>query len=329
MALTNSQYDEIFREYNRRQIRNKHLLDAHKEEAYRVIPRLAEIDHEIGQLALKKAHASLAGDGQDFDLNSAINERSEERIILLTAYGYPADYLEMHYDCPKCKDTGRVGTQKCSCFKKAAVELLYIQSNIRDILKTENFEHFNLDYYPTDVYDDSLQMNARQAAQAAIEKAMDFIRNFETDNDNLFLYGDPGIGKTFLSHCIARELIDASCFVLYFSAYDLFEMLAQQKFYHEEDEQLSAADIFSCDLLIIDDLGTELTNQFVISQLFLCINERLARKKSTIISTNLTLEEFSQVYSERIFSRVYSNFTLIKLIGNDIRIIKKLKGGTH
>ncbi len=329
MALSNSQYDKIMREYNHRQIRNKHDLDERRETAYSQIPRLAEIDREVGELSLRKARALLGVGGDDFDLNSSIRELSEERNCLLDAYGYPADYLDMHYDCPLCRDTGLIGTEKCNCFKKAAVELLYTQSNIRDILQIENFDNFDFSYYPEDLINPSTGSSARDNAHEAVDKAMDFIATFGKDFKNLFIYGDTGVGKTFLSHCIARELINDSFCVIYFSAYDLFDLLAKDKFSRGEDEEVPASDLYDCDLLIIDDLGTELTNSFVTSQLFWCINERLSQKKSTLISTNLSLQEFADLYSERVFSRISSNYTMIKLIGNDIRILKKIKGGSH
>ena len=129
-------------------------------------------------------------------------------------------------------------------------------------------------------------------------------------------------GKTFLSHCIAQELLDTAHCVMYFSAFDLFDLLADSKFSREKNE--GAEFILDSDLLIIDDLGTELTNSFVSSQLFLCINERIMRRKSTIISTNLSLESLVEIYSERTFSRITSNYTMLKLTGDDIRIKKKL-----
>ena len=155
-----------------------------------------------------------------------------------------------------------------------------------------------------------------------------FVRNFGSSFENLFFYGDTGVGKTFLSHCIARELIEQSFCVIYFTAFDLFDLFARYTFSSSEEAKDAHANIFDCDLLIIDDLGTELTNSFVSSQLFLCINERILRKKSTIISTNLPLDRFMETYSERTFSRISSNYTIIKLFGNDIRIQKKLLGGT-
>ena len=324
MALTNPQYDAIMRMYNERQLRHQREQQEHIRIAYEKIPRLAEIDAEIASLSVRKAKAMLNGDASmDLDLNAAIRDRSQERAALLSMHGYPADYLELTYDCPLCRDTGYInGTQKCACFKKAAVDLLYRQSNVEELLKAENFSQFSLDYYSDSLTSTGTPLTSREAAAAALEKSQAFVRNFGSSFENLFFYGDTGVGKTFLSHCIARELIEQSFCVIYFTAFDLFDLFARYTFSSSEEAKDAHANIFDCDLLIIDDLGTELTNSFVSSQLFLCINERILRKKSTIISTNLPLDRFMETYSERTFSRISSNYTIIKLFGNDIRIQK-------
>lgn len=328
MPLNNSQYDTLMRMYNQKQLHHKHEQDERIRAVYEQIPRLPEIDQEIASLSLKKARALLLpSPDQDFDLSAAIQELSGERTALLQIHGYPEDYLELKYDCPICRDTGYTGNEKCACFKKAAVDLLYTQSNIREILETENFENFSFEYYPQDIINPANGLTALETAQKAVDLAWDFIDNFSKHPSGLFFYGDTGVGKTFLSHCIARELIDRSCFVLYFSAFDLFDLLAKNTFQKDASASDMADFVYDCDLLIIDDLGTELTNSFVSSQLFCCINERIINHKSTIISTNLTMEDFLETYSERIFSRISSNYTMLKLIGNDIRIQKKLLGG--
>jgi len=329
VALQNAQYDKIMRDYNRRQLHNKHVLDEHVEEAYQRVPRLSEIDNEITSLSMRKARSLLGGPKEDWNLTEAIAALSEERTALLSRYGYPEDYLQMHYDCSRCQDSGYVNGEKCICFKKASIDLLYTQSNIKDILNENNFNNFSLEYYPEDLKSSTTGLSARETAFQAVTKAKDFISHFSDSFDNLFLYGDTGVGKTFLSHCIAKELIDQGFCVIYFSAFDLFDRFAKGTFTNDAQALEQNEHILDCDLLIIDDLGTELTNSFVASSLFLCINERLMRNKATIISTNLSLGNFAETYSERIFSRISSNYSMMKLIGNDIRIQKKLLGGVQ
>ena len=327
MPLQNYQYDTIMREYNRRQARNRRVQEEHLAEAYGKIPRLREIDEEVATLSARKARALISRQETGIeDLRNDIALLSQERTALLLSSGYPADYLEMSYTCPLCQDTGYIGSQKCTCFRKAEIELLYTQSNLKEILEKENFDHFSFDFYSDTITNDSTGLTERETARRAYNLAREFIADFDNSFQNLFFYGDTGVGKTFLSHCIAHDLLDSAHCVLYFSAFELFDFLASSAFSRSSDAP-DDEPIFDCDLLIIDDLGTELTNSFVSSQLFLCINERIMRKKSTIISTNLKLEEFSATYSERTFSRIASNYQMTKLVGKDIRIQKIFLGG--
>ena len=144
MALKNSQYDAIMREYNRRQLHHRRLLEAHREEIRRQIPQMAEIDGQVAAISMEKARAILNHQPCDLNLSAEISKLSARRRKLLTAAGYPEDYLELSYDCPLCHDTGYIGNEKCTCFKRAVIELLYTQSNLAEILKTENFSHFCL-----------------------------------------------------------------------------------------------------------------------------------------------------------------------------------------
>ena len=215
MALKNFQYEAIMRDYNQKQFLHKHEQDEHIRTAEEKIPRLAEIRREIANLGLKKARLILGADqGEDFDLAATIKSLGDERRTLLEKEGFPPDYLELHYDCPVCKDTGFVNGEKCACFRKAAVDLLYTQSNIRDILDKENFASFTFQYYSSDFQDPGSGITALEAAHQAYDKAWDFINCFQKDFNNLMIYGDTGVGKTFLTHCIAKELLDRSFFLL-------------------------------------------------------------------------------------------------------------------
>ena len=148
MPLQNYQYDTIMREYSKTQSQNRRILEERTQEIYKKIPRIHEIDEEVATLSAKKARALLSGESSGLeDLKAAISLLSQERNALLVCNSYPENYLELPYKCPVCQDTGYVGSQKCTCFKKAEIELLYTQSNLKEILKKENFDHFSFDYY--------------------------------------------------------------------------------------------------------------------------------------------------------------------------------------
>lgn len=330
MALGNAQYDTIMRDYYRQQLRDKREQKERIQKAYEAIPELAQIDGKIASLSVSKARRLLEGDsGALSSLKEEIAAFSARRIQLLKEHQFPEDYLEMHYRCPHCQDTGYIGNEKCRCFKQAVIDLLYTQSNIREVLEVENFSNFSYSYYSDQIKNPATGLSALATIKKTVADCLKFLERFDSEFENLFFYGDTGVGKTFLSHCIARELLETTHSVIYFSAFELFDLFSKTTFSRgtEEDalRQMHSY-IFDCDLLIIDDLGTELTNAFVASQLFLCINERLLRKRSTIISTNLPIEIFRDTYSERVFSRITSNYQMYKLIGDDIRIQKKLAG---
>lgn len=310
--------------YNRRQLSRHKEMEQRRQEAFQKIPRLSQIDGEIAAVSLRKARGMLLG-GSDaaLDLEAEIAQLSLERAALLEAGGFPPDYLAPLYDCPLCRDTGYIDGKKCACFRKAETALLYSQSRLDSILEEENFSHFSLALYADEPLPQEGGYVPRDLARTALQHSLSFVRNFDSSFENLLFYGGTGLGKTFLSHCIAKELLDRSYCVIYFTAFDLFELFARHSFSGSAEAKDAHDDIFNCDLLIIDDLGTELTNSFVSSQLFLCINERILRKKSTIISTNLRMNQMAEIYSERTVSRITSNYTLIRLIGDDIRIKKK------
>ena len=324
MALQNFQYDIIMREYSRRQSQVQHDLEERRKEAFIRVPRLLEIDPEVAALSARKARSLLLGESDTVeDLKKDVAALAQERRTLLRSNGFSDDYLEPHYFCPLCQDTGYVDGQKCSCFKKSEVELLYTQSNLKEILKKENFEHFSFDWYSDTIKNEATGLTARQTAQRAYDTAWNFVQDFDSRFQNLFFYGSTGVGKTFLSHCIAHDLLDSAHCVLYFSSFELFDFLAGSAFSRGSDAP-DDEPIFDCDLLIIDDLGTERNTDFVVSQLFVCLNDRILNRKSTIISTNLTLEEIKTNYTERTFSRISNHYKILRLAGDDIRIQKKL-----
>ncbi|MDE6531587.1 MAG: ATP-binding protein [Lachnospiraceae bacterium] len=319
MPLTNQQYNFISRTYEKRRAENDYQLEQRKTEVYQKIPEFQELDQKIISTSMEHAHILLDPQSNRQlsrkELLDALHQKLENmksyKLQLLTDAGYPKDYLEPHYTCDACQDTGYIDGRKCSCFRRLEVELLYDASQIRDLLETNNFSHLSYDYYQGD--DLALFQNA-------VETCKKFINNFDSDYQNLLFYGTVGTGKSFLSGCVAKELIDQGKFVIYFSAIRLFESISSKMYTKELSDQLLDA-LYHSDLLIIDDLGAEYATDFTKSHLFNIVNERMCNRKAVIISTNFTTpDEIRTHYSDRMFSRVFRHYAFLKLTGTDIRI---------
>ncbi|MCM1120188.1 MAG: ATP-binding protein [bacterium] len=317
MALTKAQYDTISRSYEEKRTRNMRQLMQRRQQIYALLPQYQELEASVGAVSVAHARLLLEGDsGALDDLKQRLAQNAQQRRALLTQAGYPEDYLEPSYECPDCQDTGYIGGEKCHCFRQQEITLLYEQSGIQEMLSRENFDTLSTAYY---------EGEDLQRFENAVSISHKFVDNFKNSYQNLLFYGTVGTGKSFLSGCIARELLSQGLAVIYFSANGLFENLARYSFDAKAKETLYnfCKDIYNNDLVIIDDLGTEVTNSFVTSQLFSLLNERHLRQKATIISTNLNLEEIRDRYSDRIFSRITSNYSLCKLTGPDIRMYRR------
>lgn len=326
MALSNSQYNSIMRIYYQKQLHNKHELDRRTEEVYAKIPAIKEMNDGIGAAALTSAKLLLSGDTDATKrLRGHIAGRAEERQVLLRSYGYPADYLEMHYDCGDCQDTGYANGRKCHCFSEREINLLYSQSNIKEILKHENFDTFSYEFFDNERIDARSGKTSEAYMRQVVSTCRRYVDCFGSRKDNLLFTGKTGLGKTFLSNCIAKELIEQCYSVVYLPAVEMFDIFSIDRFNRDstEEDRDRSQFLLECDLLIIDDLGTELVNTFTTSQLFYVVNERLTRNKGTIISTNLPVNEMRDEFTERVMSRVMSQYTVIPLYGEDIRIQKK------
>ena len=293
-----------------------------KEEVYMTIPAIADIDNEIASLAIAFGKSQLL-QGANYESKEAYIEQrtqlSNKKIALLQEHGYSTDYLNPIYSCPLCQDTGKVHGNPCTCYKKIKAQLLFDQSPIRDRLKDETFSRFDLRYYSHDI-DQRYGISPHENAKNAVQFCQDYVAHFEDYKANLIFTGTSGVGKTFLSNCIANQLMEQGYSVIYVTAHQLFDTLSKYSFEHTKSEAVQS--ILNCDLLIIDDLGTELTNRFVNSELFTCINERSIHKMGTIISTNLSLKAMQETYSERITSRFFEFYQIIMLFGEDIRLKK-------
>lgn len=317
MALTNTQYDTIIQGYNRRRLDARKQLEERTREIYEKLTEYKHLDELTASISVSQGKKRLTGEIDTLDeLKDILEDLNRQKKLLLTAAGYSVNYLDPVYTCSYCKDTGFIEGEKCHCFKQAMLDMLYEQSNIREVLLNESFEDISFAYQQGD---DLLRL------QNAVNNSKKFVENFDLDYQNLLFYGTVGTGKSFLSNCIASALIEKGHSVIYFSAGDLFAKISEYAFRKNgrDSDSNPYEDIYNCDLLVLDDLGTELTNSFVVSQLFTCLNERHLRRKSTIISTNLPMEDLRDRYSDRIFSRIISNYDICKLSGQDVRIYKK------
>ena len=222
MALANTQYESIMRSYGEKQAKARRELDARLERIEESVPELSALEHSITALQAGKVRASIEGDAAKLkELTEALTAAQRERSALLAARGIsPAD-LEPVYECPDCRDTGYIGEEKCHCFLQAEIDLLYHQSHLKEILAQENFDTFSYFWY--DEAD-------RDVMKRNVMEARLFIESFDTSFQNLLLLGDVGTGKTFLSNCIAKELMDTCHSVVYLTAFELFELLSRNVF---------------------------------------------------------------------------------------------------
>lgn len=316
--------EDVIKSYDKIRENEKSLLKKRKEEILLNYPEIIKIQNDIGKYSIELSINTLRQlpNRQSYidELKEKITNLRIKKAELLVKYGFTPDYLELHYNCVKCKDTGFIGHTKCICFYKKLVDIYYENSSLKNILKGNNFDNFNISYYSPHRIG-SEPDSPKTNMEIILKKSLDFIKNFNTTNENLLFYGNSGTGKTFLSHCIAKELLDKSHFVVYKTSQDLIEDLRSARFKNNYDlEKL----LIDCDLLIIDDLGTEQINIFSKTELFNLLNRKLLKNKKMIISTNYTLEGLLQTYSERITSRLLGNFTLFKFYGDDIRVKKNL-----
>lgn len=321
VALTNAQYNTILKGYETRQIKNRHMQNERQEYVYAHVEGYHQLDTAVATSSVERIRKLLSEDDNDTVQTEDLSLLTAKKKALLISAGLPAEYLDPIYDCLDCQDTGYIEGRKCHCFKQQMIDILYEQSNIQNLLSSDNFDMLSYEYYQGE---DLIRF------ENAVKTCQNFVTSFSKKHgslsyENLFFYGTVGTGKSFLSGCVAKELLEQEFSVIYFSSIELFNMLARYSFDIKAKDSLYNIfeDLYNCDLVIIDDLGTEVTNSFVTSQLFSCLNERHLRRKSTVISTNLSLEELRDRYSDRIFSRITSNYQICKLSGPDIRIYKK------
>lgn len=275
---------------------------------------IAEIDDELAGTGLLIFRTAI--DGGDItpikERNQTLNRRRRELIVGL---GYPMDYTDVHYSCEKCSDTGYInGTQMCSCFKEGLIKATIASSGIGKLIETQSFENFSLDVYSNEKVKECMERN--------VDTARQYVEDFSKKRGNLLLIGSTGTGKTHISTAIAREVISRGYDVIYDSAQNILSDFDDDQFRRRYDEEPKSSKYLECDLLIIDDLGTEFSTQFSVSCLYNLLNTRQNRALATVISTNLSPDELSKKYEGRIYSRIMGSETKILVFAGEDRRIK-------
>jgi DNA replication protein DnaC len=321
-------YKDIMREYEIIRDTQERLLQGKRQQVYNKIPRLKTLDAELSQIGVELARAVFSNPDRAEDaalqIQSIARKLKRERMVLLTDHNFPIDYLDLKYTCSLCKDTGFDEHQKrCICFKQKLINLAYNMSNLGPRLLKENFDSFTLDIFDS-AKNDGQPLSIRELMSMHYATAESFVREFKLSNgDNLLLYGNTGLGKTFLCSCIAKSLIDQGFSVIYQTSFQLMDTVGRYKFSDKQDSTLREAYemLFHVDLLIIDDLGTEMVNSFTQTEVFNMINSRLLTERKTVISTNLTPIELSQAYGERTSSRIFGSYQVLEFYGKDLRLL--------
>ncbi len=293
---------------------------------YKKIPAIKRIDEEIFKIGLSMSKY-IIGNPHGYKENAKkakdmIEKLKMEKAYIMTESNVPQDYMDMKYDCKTCKDTGYLDNgEKCNCLRQALVSRAYKMSNLQNVLERENFKNFKIDIFRSEVFEDEA-MTPRENMLDIVGIAEGFISNFDENNgENLLFYGTTGLGKTFLCNCIAKALLDKNKIVIYQTAFTILEILERRRFGkgNREISDYQYDLLFDADLLVIDDLGTEVTNTFTNAEIFNIVNTRIIAGKKTLISTNLDPKEISGIYTDRIFSRILDKFIPIKFYGKDLR----------
>ena len=324
--MRKSKLRELLVSYERKRDRAESDLEDRKKDVYNQIPEIKNIDDEVASLGLKLARLVLSNPSNKKEIlkesQVKMNELKKRKDELLKQYKVPDWYLDVQYNCNTCNDRGFLQNgQKCNCLKQEIINDAYKMSNLSKVLHNQNFSTLDTSIFSKERVPGS-NISPYENILEIVAICELFIMNFDKDNgENLLFYGDTGLGKTFMCNCIAKELLDKGHLVIYQTAFKMFEIIEDYKF-KNTDSHISKdnyENLFDCDLLIIDDLGTELTNSFTNSELFNIINTRLLSGKKTIISTNLSPMQLGSEYAQRIFSRVFDRFKMVKFIGKDLR----------
>ena len=321
MAYKRSIYLKAKEKLDARRAAAEQLRQQRHAEVLQKCPELEEIEREIASAGAELVKCAAKGEDaaayvMELSLKNQLSQ--QKRADLLREHGFPADYLETVYTCPICKDTGTHEAYYCQCYldliRQTAKESLPAAAQ----LKACTFETFDLRYY-SDEIDPALGVSHRQVMQSVVTFLKEYCSSFSSASQGLLMVGKTGLGKTHLSLAAVNRLIDRGFNVYYTTAQAMLDRLQKQQFSRGYVDEDLDADLFESDLLIIDDLGTEMTTSFTVSALYHVLNTRLGNGRPTAFSTNLELNDLEQIYSQRFTSRLVGSCRIIKFFGKDVR----------
>lgn len=331
MGTSSVLFKKALAEYDQLKEKKQREMNFRKEKVYASIPRIKEIDEQLSKIGMSLPRFVL--DNENVDVEKIIasaqqrcNALKAEKERLLVTNGFSSDYLVYKYDCEICGDSGYIVNKRCKCLEAMLLKYSYEDSNMAALLKTQGFELFKFSYYSPEI-DPYEGMSPLENMKSIYRTCREFVENFDFSNDNILMCGNSGLGKTFLSTSIAKELMSRGKYVYYQTAYRLFKIMEDDRFNRidNENDKYIASKIYSVDLLIIDDLGTEFMTAYTHTALFDLLNSRLLDNKKTIINTNNFMEKLSRLYNERIVSRLVAGYIYLRFIGEDIRKLSAIR----
>lgn len=321
---------QITDEYERIRTQNAQKQERIRQKIYAEIPELKSVEAQLSEILQQMIGQTLTHDGNSSTidmLKQKVDALLERKKQLLHAHHYSENIFRDIYECSICKDTGVIQDRFCKCYQKKLIDKLFENSELHEKLKYDNFDHFDYDIFsnqipPQEKSDPMSGISPRQNIEEIRNFAQEFIDHFEQrEFKNLYFYGKSGLGKTFMSSCIAREILFQEHDVVYKTFYEIMDIVRLYKFDHNDKEAREKYELLlKTDLLIIDDLDSGNLTAFNISEFFNILNTRILNYKKMIISTNIDAKDLQEALGERIASRIYGNFILLKFIGDDLRI---------
>ncbi len=319
MGYSRENYRRVKQEYENKRYRAESEAAQRRREVAQKIPQLAEIDAALSQTVENIFAQTLAGKENIAQRMEQMKKENLElqaiRGDILESNGFPRDYTKIKYECEQCEDTGYLHMKLCPCMRRALTLAGYESSGLGALMQTQRFDTFSLEYY---------QGEERVRMKENFDLCYRYAHTFgDAEMKNMMFSGHTGTGKTHLSTAIAKVVIDRGFDVVYLSAQNMFSDFEREQFGKgdEKEEGARATERYlSCDLLILDDLGTEMSTQFTVSRLYHLVNTRLNHGQGTIVSTNLTPSELGERYTDRLLSRFMGEYLQLRFLGKDVRM---------